>query len=166
MSAGSFVALALMAFAVMEPVTYAVHRWVMHGPGMAWHASHHRPHRGRFERNDLFPVCFGLLTVAVLVAGTTVPALAVLLPVGTGITAYGVAYLVVHDLYAHRRFVRLPRGLPVLERLAAAHRVHHRSSGEPYGFLVPVGFAGRGVRRSRGPAVEGSDREGPADQDD
>lgn len=133
----SFAAIALLAFAVMEPITYAVHRWVMHGPGMAWHASHHRARRGRFERNDLFPVCFGLLTVAVLIAGKAVPALAVLLPVGAGITAYGVAYLVVHDLYAHRRFVRLPRGLPVLERLAAAHRVHHRSSGEPYGFLVP-----------------------------
>ena len=31
------------AFVAMEGVSYAGHRWVMHGPGMGWHRSHHAP---------------------------------------------------------------------------------------------------------------------------
>ena len=30
----------------MEGVAYAVHRWVMHGPGWVLHESHHRPRTG------------------------------------------------------------------------------------------------------------------------
>ena len=41
------VVLAVVAFAAMEPVTAATHRFVMHGVGMALHRSHHRrTHRG------------------------------------------------------------------------------------------------------------------------
>jgi beta-carotene 3-hydroxylase len=135
--------LGVLAFVAMEPVTYLVHRFVMHGPGMRWHASHHGPRRGRLERNDLYPVVFGLSTFALMALGATVPALAWLLPVGVGISAYGIAYLLVHDVYAHRRLWRFQRRLPVLERLATDHRLHHRDGGEPYGFLVPIVVASR-----------------------
>jgi hypothetical protein len=58
--------LVLLAFLVMEPLTYAAHRWVMHGQtGIAWHESHHEATSGGWERNDWYPVVFaaaGLLT--------------------------------------------------------------------------------------------------------
>ena len=43
-------------FVAMEGVSYAAHRWVMHGRGMGWHRSHHAPPAARFERNDRFPL--------------------------------------------------------------------------------------------------------------
>ena len=39
----SALVLVLASFAGMELVSYAVHRWVMHGAGMSWHRSHHAP---------------------------------------------------------------------------------------------------------------------------
>lgn len=138
--AGS-VLLAAIAFVVMEPVTYLVHRYVMHGPGLVWHRSHHARSRGRFERNDLFPVVFASITIAAMALGSQVSRLAPLLPVGVGVTAYGLAYLFVHDGYIHRRLPGLSRRLgPVapLEHLADAHALHHRFGTEPYGMLVPI----------------------------
>ena len=55
------VVVAVVAFVAMEGVSYVAHRWVMHGPGMGWHGSHHAPATGRFERNDLFPLTFPVI---------------------------------------------------------------------------------------------------------
>lgn len=128
---------AVVAFVLMEPLTYAAHRWVMHGLGWVLHRSHHRLRRGGLEANDAFPVMFASLTVAAMAAATEVRSLRVLLAVGVGVTAYGAAYAFVHDVYIHRRLGSLPVWGP-LERLKAAHELHHRYGGEPYGMLCPV----------------------------
>jgi beta-carotene 3-hydroxylase len=131
--------LASVAFVAMEPVTYGVHRFVMHGPGLVWHRSHHARSAGRFERNDLFPVVFASVTIAAMAAGSQIAALALLLPIGAGVSAYGLAYLLVHDGYIHRRLPGAPRRrLRGLDRLADAHALHHRFGAEPYGMLLPV----------------------------
>jgi len=131
-------ALVAMAFVVMEPVAYLLHRFVMHRFGMVWHASHHRPRLGTFERNDLFPVVLSALTVAAMLAGLVVGALGWLLWTAIGVTAYGMAYLFVHDLYIHRRVPSFTWTCAPLERVREAHRIHHLFSGEPYGFLFPI----------------------------
>jgi beta-carotene 3-hydroxylase len=128
------------AFVAMEGVTYLTHRFVMHGFGMGWHRSHHRRSAGGFEQNDLFPVCFSALGVAAFALGTMGPAIAVLVPIGIGMTAYGAAYLFVHDVYIHRR-VPVPFDGPgprYFRWLRDAHAQHHRGGGEPYGMLFPV----------------------------
>lgn len=130
------------AFVVMEPLTYAAHRWVMHGVGWVLHRSHHRRRRvetwrDRFEANDWFPVMFATATVGAMAAGTGVRSAWLLVPVGIGVTAYGAAYAFVHDVYIHARFGRLP-GLAPLERLRDAHAIHHLFGGEPYGMLCPI----------------------------
>ena len=132
------VIIALVTLVAMEPITYLVHRHVMHGVGQGWHISHHRRRRGRVERNDLYPVVFALLTIVIMFLGVTVESLAVLLPVGIGIMLYGLGYLFVHEVYIHRRLRRFGARLPGFERLADAHALHHRFGGEPYGFLAPV----------------------------
>jgi len=132
---------ALVAFVVMEPVTYLAHRFVMHGIGRRLHRSHH--HRwqragDRFlEANDAYPAVFAGVTIVALAVGFNVGGLGWLVPVCVGVTAYGLAYALVHDVYVHRR---LPwRGThPVLDHLADAHGLHHRFGGEPYGMLAPV----------------------------
>lgn len=128
---------ALVGFAVMEPVAYAGHRWVMHGAGWVWHCSHHARRQTRFEANDGFPVAFAAVTIMAMAAATLVPAVHLLLAVGVGVTAYGAAYLFVHDLYIHERLGRLPR-LAVLEHLRDAHALHHAYGGEPFGMLCPI----------------------------
>ncbi|MGH9077513.1 MAG: sterol desaturase family protein [Acidimicrobiales bacterium] len=131
------VIVAVVAFSAMEPVTYAAHRWVMHGVGWALHRSHHRRRAARFEANDAFPVMFAAVTVAVMAAGALSPSLHLLVSVAVGVTAYGAAYAFVHDVYIHARLGRLP-ALGPLERLRDAHAIHHLYGGEPYGMLCPV----------------------------
>lgn len=130
--------LALGALVLMEPVAALAHRFVFHGFGMGWHRSHHLPPRARLEANDLFPVVFSAVTIAVLSVGVGVGGGAVLVPIGVGVTAYGASYLVVHDLVIHRRvrWLRVPDRLG--HRLRAAHNVHHLFSDAPFGFLAPV----------------------------
>lgn len=129
--------IAIGAFCAMEPATYLAHRFVMHGAGWVLHRSHHEASGRRLQANDAFPVMFAGTTILGMLAGTTLPSLAWLVPAGAGVTAYGAAYGFVHDVYIHRRLGRLPE-VAVLERLRTAHRVHHMFGEEPYGMLAPV----------------------------
>lgn len=155
------VVVVVVTFVVMEPVTYAAHRWLMHGVGMAWHRSHHArwrrpelpPAEPFFERNDLFPVCFAATTVTVFTLALNVPVAAPALPVAIGVTMYGAAYAFVHDVYIHRRVRWFGWRTPALDRLADAHDLHHRFGGEPYGMLVPVVPAALRARARRSAAV-------------
>ena len=130
------VLLAIAVFVLMEPVTTVIHRVVMHGGGWGWHRSHHQPATGRFEANDWYPVVFAGLTIAMLSVGVF-GGISVLVPVGIGITAYGAAYTLLHDVAIHRR---LPIPMPgrLLDPWRRAHAVHHRFNDAPYGFLAPV----------------------------
>ncbi len=135
----STLVLVAVAFAAMEPVTAAVHRWVMHGLAARLHRSHHRPRGSGWEANDWFPVAFAAIVLAGLWAGFNLDGFAALVPVGIGVTLYGAAYGVVHDVYIHGRLRWFGgRRFAVLDRLAAAHRIHHLYGGAPYGMLVPV----------------------------
>ena len=143
---------ALLGFVLMEPVTWAVHRFVMHGPGWVLHRSHHVRGAGRFEANDAFPAAFATLVGAALAVGFNIDGWAWLVPLAVGVTAYGGAYALVHDGYIHRRIPVGKRRAAALEALARAHAVHHRTGGEPFGMLAPfVPHAQRRRRPSRPP---------------
>lgn len=132
--------MALAAFLVMEPVTYAVHRWVMHGVGIVLHRSHHRARAvGRWEANDAYPVAFAAVVVMAMAVGLNVAGLEVLVWAGIGVTAYGAVYALVHDVYIHRRLPLFrDKDVPVMRSLEDAHRIHHLYDGEPYGMLLPI----------------------------
>ena len=128
----------LGAALLMEPLAALLHRRMMHGFGWSWHRSHHQPRAGTWERNDRFPVVFAALTIAVMAVGAGLGQRA-LLAAGAGVTAYGLAYLLVHDLGIHGRFVGRPvGGGRYLRWVRSAHAVHHRSGEAPYGFLSPM----------------------------
>jgi beta-carotene 3-hydroxylase len=124
------------AFAAMELVSYATHRWVMHGFAIGWHRSHHAPPIGRLERNDRFPLCFSLVGVALFAGAAVGPA--VLWPVAVGVTLYGVTYAVVHEVVIHRRLPVPVAGGRYLGWLRDAHLDHHLGGREPYGMLLPL----------------------------
>lgn len=135
---------AVVAFALMEPITALTHRHVMHGVGLTLHRSHHRRLRAgespqRWEANDAFPAMFAAVVMAGLAIGFNAGGWEVLVPIGVGVTAYGLCYALVHDVYIHRRLpVFGDRRVPGLERLSVAHQVHHQHSGAPYGMLAPL----------------------------
>ncbi|MEO7429294.1 MAG: sterol desaturase family protein [Acidimicrobiales bacterium] len=128
--------LVIASFGVMELVSYAGHRWVMHGSGMGWHRSHHAPPLGRVERNDLFPLCFSVVGVGLFAAASTGLA-GWLWWVAIGVTAYGACYLFVHEVYIHHRLPVPTPPLRYLEWVRSAHGDHHRRGGEPFGMLLP-----------------------------
>ena len=152
--------LGLVAFVAMEPTAALLHRRVMHrGRGRAWHASHHRPERRPnrdsthewrgFERNDLYPVVFAMATTATIALGSSVAGLQSLLWVGFGISAYGLAYLVVHDVYIHARLgVRPGSGTRYIMWVRRCHEAHHATGQAPFGFLLPC----RGRNNARKPS--------------
>jgi beta-carotene 3-hydroxylase len=129
----------VVAFLAMEGVAAAEHRWAMHGFAWGWHRSHHQvPGRRSLEPNDRFPIVFATLAFGGFLVGTQVDGFIWLVPVAAGITAYGASYALVHEGYIHGRLgFTFPRNR-ALDRLAAAHELHHRFNGAPYGMLFPV----------------------------
>lgn len=141
--------LVAISFVAMEPVTAIVHRCVMHGVGRVLHASHHtnaaRGIAARVEANDAYPVMFAAVVMLGFAVGFNLAGWQWLVPIGIGVTLYGAAYALVHDCYVHRRVpVFGQRRFALLDRLAAAHGLHHARGGAPYGMLLPV----TGARRS------------------
>jgi beta-carotene 3-hydroxylase len=135
---------AVAAFLAMEPVAALVHRRVMHGRGWGWHRSHHIRPRPAVEGNDAYPLVIGLGVFGAMLAGHLVEALRPLFWVGAGMTAYGVAYALVHDLLVHQRLGRIPLARSRYVRWVAEAHAHHHDDGEaPYGFLLPVVPAAR-----------------------
>ena len=127
---------AVGAFLAMEGFTYLTHRFVMHGVAWTLHRSHHGSAAERFEANDVFPCIGAAIAMVGFAIGFNVP-MPGLVAVGAGVTAYGAAYMFVHDVYIHGRLGRMPE-VAVLERLRRAHAIHHLFRGEPFGMLLPV----------------------------
>ena len=130
-------AIVLATVLVMEAVAFAVHKYVMHGPGWGWHRSHHVGHEHVFEANDLYAVVFAAASIGlVLFSRVSSP----LYWVGAGMGVYGLLYFIVHDGLVHQRwpFRHVPRN-GYLKRLVQAHRLHHaveaREGGVSFGFL-------------------------------
>ncbi len=123
---------------VMEPVACAVHRCFGHGPGWTLHREHHDPLR-RLERNDLIPAGFAAVSMVAFAVGTASPKRrGWLVPVASGVSAYGALYALVHDVYIHRRLPILPRLIRWLEPWKRAHLEHHRTEAAPFGVLLPL----------------------------
>ena len=130
-------AVAVASFLLMEAAAWAMHKYVMHGWGWGWHRSHHEPHDGWFEVNDLYAVAFGAAAVAAFV--WLAPLWPPLYWIAVGVTGYGAAYVLVHDGLVHQRwpFHHRPRN-PYLKRLVQAHRLHHAVDGREH--CVSFGF--------------------------
>ena len=131
-----FAAIVLGSFVVMEFVAYLAHRYVYHKLLWVFHKSHHSPRTGPFEANDVFPVFFATVAVAIMLAALTEPVSADLLAVSIGVSMYGMVYFFIHDLYVHRRMKKLRLRIPFLIEVKKAHALHHRYGGEPYGLLL------------------------------
>ena len=125
----------------MEGFAYAMHRWVMHGPGWFLHKSHHRPRDGRFELNDLYALIFAVPSIVLINRGIQGGLGPWAIAVGVGIATYGAIYFGFHDVIVHRRMPHryIPKST-YMKRIVQAHRLHHavesKHHGLSFGFLV------------------------------
>jgi len=131
-----------MGFCGMEIISYLVHRFVFHGILWQIHQTHHKPNHSLFELNDLFSVFFAGVSIYLMYRGIETPLHSVSFAVGLGIAVYGILYFVIHDLFAHKRFMPFKSDSRILRLIRYAHQRHHQSvdkeGQEPYGlFLFP-----------------------------
>jgi len=147
MSILSDTAIVLLTFCLMEGVTWLTHKYVMHGFGWYLHADHHNKEENAIlERNDSFFLIFAGLAMVFFALGTFVPVLFFMLFIGIGITLYGMAYFLVHDIFIHQR-IRWLRHTDnfYFRALRKAHKIHHKhldkEEGECFGMLwVPMKY--------------------------
>jgi len=127
-------------FLFMEGVAWFTHKYIMHGFLWSWHESHHKHTEGFFEKNDYFAVVFSIPSALSIMVGMNIEILWFLLWIGYGIAAYGVFYVVFHDIIVHKRLkIKFIAKSSYLKRMIRAHQVHHRKSTkedcEAFGFL-------------------------------
>ncbi len=137
-----FSGLIFLGFAGMEIISYLVHRFLFHGLLWKIHKSHHEAHHGLFELNDLFSFFFAAVSVGLMWWGSGAPLQSTAFPLGAGIAVYGLLYFVIHDLFAHKRFMPFKSDSKIMKLIRRAHQRHHQSvdkkGQEPYGlFLFP-----------------------------
>jgi len=137
-----FIGWTTIGFAGMEIISYLVHRFIFHGLLWEIHRSHHEPNHGLFELNDLFSIFFAGVSVYLMYLGINAPLQSTVFGIGAGIAVYGVLYFVIHDLFAHKRFLPFKSDSKIMRLIRYAHQRHHQSidkdGQEPYGlFLFP-----------------------------
>mgnify|MGYP002777091188 FL=1 len=118
----------------MEFMAWFTHKYVMHG--FMWHFHrdhHHKDHESWFERNDVFFLIYAtpgsMLMIFGIMAGFDVRFF-----IGLGITLYGFAYFLVHDVFIHQRFKWFrDTNHPYFLALRKAHKAHHKVLGKEQG---------------------------------
>ncbi|MEJ5995983.1 sterol desaturase family protein [Pedobacter sp. Du54] len=136
----------LVTFLIMEGVAWLTHKYIMHGIFWFLHSDHHqKDHPGFFERNDFFFLIFAIPGIICIGLGSFYN-LANALYIGLGITLYGVAYFLVHDIFIHQRFKFFrTTDNRYFRAIRRAHKMHHKhlskEHGECFGMLwVPLKY--------------------------
>jgi beta-carotene 3-hydroxylase len=132
----------LGAFTGMEFMAWFTHKYVMHGLLWNWHEDHHKPQlkNGFFEKNDRFFLVYAIPSMFCYVYGSFSTHFWVLF-VGIGISLYGLAYFLIHDVYIHRRFDWFKQldsdySRAVLRAHGAHHAKQSKEDCESFGLLV------------------------------
>ena len=136
----------IAAFAGMEVIAWFTHKYIMHGLLWRLHKDHHnKESTGFFEHNDFFFLIFAVPGIISLLVGINQD-YNFLFWIGVGITLYGLAYFLVHDIFIHQRF-KLFRNTNnrYFKAIRRAHKVHHKhldkEEGECFGMLwVPFKY--------------------------
>ncbi len=134
-----YIAITLATFILMEGLTWCIHRFVMHGFLWILHKDHHEKGPGLFEKNDAFFLIFAIPSWLFIMLGVIYQAYWSI-AIGAGLTLYGIAYFLVHDVIIHQRIKWFSRSNNSYVRtIRWAHKMHHKHlnkhEGESFGFL-------------------------------
>jgi beta-carotene 3-hydroxylase len=132
------IAILLATIAVMEGLSWAMHKYLFHGPLWFIHKTHHQERHGWFELNDLFSIGFAAFALWLMWIGHI--NLDYRFWIGTGISIYGIIYFIFHDWFIHNRFKAFKSNSRYLTGIRRAHKIHHKSTekspSEEFGLLV------------------------------
>lgn len=135
-----YIAIFIVTFFGMEFVAWFTHKYIMHGFLWSVHKSHHEVRDHFLERNDLFAFVFAIPSWLFIMLGVIYHS-PISIIIGSGMTAYGIAYFLVHDVIIHQR-IKWFRNLDgkYVKTLRRAHKIHHKhlgkEDGESFGFLI------------------------------
>lgn len=122
----------------MEILSWAMHKYLFHGPLWFIHKTHHQERHGFFELNDIFSLGFGALALGLMWKGHEDFSLSFW--IGTGISIYGTIYFIFHDWFIHNRFKAFKSENKYLKGIRRAHKIHHKSTqknpSEEFGLLI------------------------------
>jgi beta-carotene 3-hydroxylase len=127
----------------------------MHGLFWNLHEDHHNKSDHFFEKNDYFFVMFACVSMCFFFIGNFVEGYRFMFYIGIGITLYGIAYFMVHDVFIHQRFKWFNKTNNIYFRaLRKAHKIHHKhlnkQEGECFGMLfVPLKYFKEAAKRSK-----------------
>lgn len=130
----------LISFFGMEFVAWFSHKYIMHKFLWVLHKSHHEKRTGIFERNDWFALIFAIPSWLCIMLGIMYNS-PISVIIGSGMTAYGAAYFLVHEVIIHQR-IKLFKNLNsrYFRAVKWAHKMHHKHTGkedgESFGFLI------------------------------
>ncbi|TKB96193.1 sterol desaturase family protein [Pedobacter cryophilus] len=128
----------LLTLVVMEIISWAMHKYLFHGPLWFIHKTHHQQRHGFFELNDIFSLLFGTIAVGLIWLGHET--LDYKFWIGAGISIYGIIYFVFHDWFIHNRLKAFKSENKYLKGIRRAHKIHHKSmekdDAEEFGLLI------------------------------
>lgn len=129
------IAAMLLTFCFMEFMAWFTHRFVMHGLLWVLHRDHHKKDHGSvFERNDAFFLIFAVPAITLFYFGAQEGVADVRIWIAAGITLYGAAYFLVHDVFIHQRTKWLRNTDNYYFRaIRRAHKMHHKHLGKEHG---------------------------------
>lgn len=132
------IAIVLLTVAVMEVLSWSMHKYLFHGPLWFIHKTHHQERHGWFELNDIFSIGFAAFALWLMWIGHI--SLDYPFWIGTGISIYGIIYFIFHDWFIHNRFKAFKSNNRYLMGIRRAHKIHHKSTqknpSEEFGLLV------------------------------
>ena len=124
-------------FWTMELVAWATHKYVIHGFLWSLHKDHHQVDKNKvLEKNDSFFLIFAIPGSTLIVFGEPLS-----FYIGIGITLYGLAYFIIHEIFIHQR-IKLFRNTKsrYLKAIRRAHKIHHKNlnkeDGSCFGMLI------------------------------
>lgn len=142
-----YTAITVGTFIGMEGVAWLAHKYLMHGFLWILHEDHHKKNPSSFfEKNDYFFLIFAIPGIITLGVGSFIDDVRWLMFIGLGITIYGFAYFLIHDIFIHQRFKWLRNSDNIYFRaIRRAHKMHHKhlgkEDGECFGMLwVPMKY--------------------------
>lgn len=130
------------AFLFMEFAAWFTHKYIMHGGLWVLHRDHHRKdHDHAMERNDAFFIIFAAPAIVLFMLGARQGITDVRIWIAAGITLYGLAYFLVHDVFIHQRLKWFRKSdNRYFRALRRAHKMHHKhlgkEDGECFGMLL------------------------------
>ena len=132
--------LVFITFLFMEFVSWATHKYVMHGFLWQLHEDHHVVNKENvLQKNDLFFLIFAIPSIVLIFIGFKT--LSYQLFIGIGIALYGLAYFLIHEIIIHRRIPHPNKtNNNYIKAIRKAHKVHHKNrtkhDGVNFGMLI------------------------------